>query len=104
MPIGANGRGKIKYIKTSGYKIATLVAFSGEVHDPESGPEDFTETSKVLNPEIFSTVNPVIAARCLVGSVIEALCCWLEERPNDRMSAAEVARAVVDFNSRALLR
>jgi type I restriction enzyme R subunit len=41
-----------KYIKTNGYKIATLVAFSGEVHDPESGPEDFTETSKVLNPNL----------------------------------------------------
>jgi AcrR family transcriptional regulator len=56
------------------------------------------------NPEVFSTVNPAIAARCLVGAVLEALCCWLEEDPNDRMSAADVARAVVDFNSRALLR
>jgi len=58
----------------------------------------------LANPEVFSTLNPVIAARCLVGAVIEALCCWLEESPNDRMSATEVARAVVDFNSRALLR
>jgi len=39
-----------KYIKANGYKIATLVAFSGEVRDPESGPEGFTETSKLLNP------------------------------------------------------
>jgi type I restriction enzyme R subunit len=41
-----------KYIKANGYKIATLVAFSGEVHDPESGSEAFTETSKVLNPNL----------------------------------------------------
>jgi type I restriction enzyme, R subunit len=27
-----------KYIKPTGYKIGTLVAFSGEVNDPESGP------------------------------------------------------------------
>jgi type I restriction enzyme R subunit len=35
-----------KYIKTHGYKIGTLVAFSGEVIDPESGPDPFTETAK----------------------------------------------------------
>jgi type I restriction enzyme R subunit len=40
------------YIKTQGYKIATLVAFSGEVNDKESGPEPFTETSKNLNPNL----------------------------------------------------
>jgi len=41
-----------KYIKDNGYKIATLVAFSGEVHDSESGPDAFTETSKTLNPTL----------------------------------------------------
>jgi type I restriction enzyme R subunit len=41
-----------KYIKSQGYKIATLVAFSGEVHDPESGPDAFSETSKTLNPNL----------------------------------------------------
>jgi type I restriction enzyme R subunit len=41
-----------KYIKANNYKIATLVAFSGEVHDPESGPDGFTETSKTLNPNL----------------------------------------------------
>lgn len=56
------------------------------------------------NPEVFSTLNPKIASRCLVGSVVETLSCWLEESPNDRMPPAEVARAVIDFNSRALLR
>ena len=39
-----------KYIKTQGYKIGTLVAFSGEVNDKQSGPDPFTENSKELNP------------------------------------------------------
>jgi type I restriction enzyme, R subunit len=39
-----------KYIKSRGYRIGTLVAFSGEVNDPESGPDAFTETGKSLNP------------------------------------------------------
>lgn len=39
-----------KYIQREGYAIGTLVAFSGEVHDEQSGPEDFSEHSKVLNP------------------------------------------------------
>jgi type I restriction enzyme R subunit len=41
-----------QYIKSQNYKIATLVAFSGEVHDKESGPDPFTENSKVLNPNL----------------------------------------------------
>lgn len=39
-----------KYIKDKGYKLGTLVAFSGEVNDPASGPDPFSETSKELNP------------------------------------------------------
>ncbi len=39
-----------KYIKSNGYKIGTLVAFSGEVNDTESSPDPFSETSKALNP------------------------------------------------------
>lgn len=39
-----------KYIKSKGYALGTLVAFSGEVIDKESGPDPFTETSKDLNP------------------------------------------------------
>jgi type I restriction enzyme R subunit len=39
-----------KYIAEKGYAIGTLVAFSGEVKDAESGPEAFTEHSKTLNP------------------------------------------------------
>lgn len=47
-----------KYIKSqqttnqSGYQIGTIVAFSGEINDSESGPEPFTETSKQLNPNL----------------------------------------------------
>jgi len=41
-----------KYIKDQGYKLATLVAFSGEVNDPASGPAPFTETSALLNPNL----------------------------------------------------
>ncbi|MBD9454053.1 type I restriction endonuclease subunit R [Rhizobium sp. RHZ02] len=39
-----------KYIKEQKYDLGTLVAFSGEVEDRESGPNPFTETSKELNP------------------------------------------------------
>ncbi len=38
-----------KYIKSKGYPLGTLVAFSGEVNDKGSGSEPFTETSKELN-------------------------------------------------------
>ena len=41
-----------KYIKSQNYKIGTLVAFSGEVNDKESGPDPFTENSKTLNPNL----------------------------------------------------
>lgn len=39
-----------KYIKSHSYVIGTLVAFSGEVNDKDSGEEPFTENSKTLNP------------------------------------------------------
>ncbi len=41
-----------KYIKEHGYKIGTVVAFSGEVNDKESGPDGFTENSRILNPNL----------------------------------------------------
>lgn len=41
-----------KYIKSRGYPLRTLVAFSGEVKDTESGPDPFTETSTTLNPNL----------------------------------------------------
>ncbi len=41
-----------KYIVDRGYKIGTLVAFSGEVNDPESAADGFTENSKTLNTNL----------------------------------------------------
>ncbi len=40
------------YIADKQYAMKTLVAFSGEVNDPDSGPEPFTEHSKTLNPAL----------------------------------------------------
>ena len=39
-----------KYIKANNYVIGTLVAFSGDVNDKDSGAEPFNENSKALNP------------------------------------------------------
>ena len=39
-----------RYIADRGYRIGTLVAFSGEVTDTGSGPDAFTEHSSILNP------------------------------------------------------
>jgi len=52
----------------------------------------------------LSVANPAMAARCLVGAVYESLCFWLEEPPGQRLPALEAARAVADYNSRALRR
>lgn len=41
-----------RYIKAEGYKLGTLVAFSGEVNYKDSGPEPLTETSSSLNPNL----------------------------------------------------
>jgi type I restriction enzyme R subunit len=41
-----------RYITDRGYAIGTLVAFSGEVTDPESGEEPFSEHSADLNPNL----------------------------------------------------
>jgi type I restriction enzyme, R subunit len=40
------------YIKAHSYAIGTLVAFSGDVNDKDSGSEPFTENSKTLNPNL----------------------------------------------------
>jgi len=56
------------------------------------------------SPDAFLVSAPVIAAHCLVGAVFEALYSWLEESPDDRPSAVEVAHAVADYNSRAIRR
>jgi len=41
-----------KYIHEKGYLLGTLVAFSGEVLDEQSGPDPFTEHSRTLNPHL----------------------------------------------------
>ena len=41
-----------RYIKNGGYPIRTLVAFSGEVNDVESGPDAFSEHGASLNPNL----------------------------------------------------
>lgn len=41
-----------RYIKEKNYPIKSLVAFSGEVVDKESGPDTFTETSPELNSDL----------------------------------------------------
>ncbi|MEI6233862.1 MAG: type I restriction endonuclease [Planctomycetota bacterium] len=41
-----------KFIKERGYTMRTLVAFSGEVNDTDSGPDPFTENSTTLNPNL----------------------------------------------------
>lgn len=41
-----------KYIKEQGYPLGTLVAFSGEVNDPDSSPDLLSETSKQLNSNL----------------------------------------------------
>ncbi|MCZ0963871.1 type I restriction endonuclease subunit R [Paracoccus benzoatiresistens] len=38
------------YIKSKGYNLGALVAFSGEVKDAETGGDPLTETSDILNP------------------------------------------------------
>lgn len=41
-----------KYISSRSYAIGTVVAFSGEVNDSESGSDSFSESSAVLNPNL----------------------------------------------------
>jgi type I restriction enzyme R subunit len=41
-----------KYISERRYGIRSLVAFSGEMTDPVSGPDPFSERSYVLNPDL----------------------------------------------------
>ena len=41
-----------RYIKDNGYTLGTLVAFSGEVNDPQSLPDPVSENSTKLNPNL----------------------------------------------------
>ena len=40
------------YIRSQGYRMSTLVAFSGDVNDPDGAGEPLTETSAKLNPTL----------------------------------------------------
>ena len=46
-----------KYISEKGYPLGTLVAFSGEVSDPEIGPDGFSERSHTLNPNLKGDIR-----------------------------------------------
>ncbi|MGV8804878.1 MAG: type I restriction endonuclease subunit R [Polaromonas sp.] len=41
-----------RYIKDNRYAIGALVAFSGEVNDPDSSPDALSENSPLLNPQL----------------------------------------------------
>ena len=41
-----------RYIADRGYPLRSLVAFSGEVRDSETGPDPFAESSDRLNPDL----------------------------------------------------
>ena len=49
------------YIERQYYPLGVLVAFSGEVNDPESYPEAVTETSKLLNPTLKGDIREAFA-------------------------------------------
>ncbi len=54
------GRWKLaidKCIQEKDYPLATLVAFSGEVNDEESGSDGFTEPSQSLNPGLRGDIG-----------------------------------------------
>jgi type I restriction enzyme R subunit len=46
-----------QYIQEKGYPLGTLVAFSGEVSDPELGPDGFTERTATLNPGLKGDIR-----------------------------------------------
>jgi len=46
-----------RYISEKGYPLGTLVAFSGEVSDPETGPDGFSERSAALNPGLKGDIR-----------------------------------------------
>ena len=88
-----------KYIKENGYPLGTLVAFSGEVSDPDSGPDPFTETSKELNPglkgrdireafklPIIISFSSPINSRPASISHCYAACTWIAGWPAFRQS------------------
>lgn len=66
--------------------------------------EQTRSTLLMAAPEVFSVGDPIVASRCLVGAVYEALCSWLEQPESQRLPVHEVARFVADYNTRALVK
>ena len=50
------------YILKQNYKLGVLVAFSGEITDPESYPEPVSEHSKLLNPGLKGDIREAFKA------------------------------------------
>jgi AcrR family transcriptional regulator len=63
---------------------------------------DRVRTTIEGNPGRFASMDSGIAARCMVGATFESLYHWLELPVKKRPEAKAVARAVADYNVRAL--
>jgi len=50
------------YIQRQQYKLGVLVAFSGEINDPDSYPEPVSEHSKLLNPGLKGDIREAFKA------------------------------------------
>ncbi|WP_141355207.1 type I restriction enzyme subunit R domain-containing protein, partial [Zoogloea ramigera] len=50
------------YIRKRNYPLGALVAFSGEIDDPESYPEPVSEHSKTLNPGLKGDIREAFKA------------------------------------------
>ena len=89
---------RILIVESSGLSPESLQASRAILRKQADEVRQFIESA----PSQFDVGNATIAARCLVGATYEALYCWLEEDPNSRMPAADVARAVARFNTQAI--
>jgi TetR/AcrR family transcriptional regulator, fatty acid metabolism regulator protein len=63
---------------------------------------DSASTTIEANRGRFAPVDAAIAARCMVGAVMESLYHWLEMPEEKRPDAAAAAREVAEYNVRAL--
>lgn len=84
------------YIAKKGYGYGTLVAFSGSVQDPDSGPDDFTEAS--MNPGVYDLRNSfkgdgfrvmIVANKFQTGFDQPLLCAMYVDRPLSGVTAVQ---------------
>ncbi|MGX1755852.1 type I restriction endonuclease subunit R [Streptomyces lydicus] len=84
------------YIAKKGLGYGTLVAFSGKVDDPESGPTDFTET--LMNPGIYDLRTAfqgdgykvmIVANKFQTGFDQPLLCAMYVDRPLSGVTAVQ---------------